>query len=169
MNARRCPPSSYCFESAAHGKQLPTGSRGRHCANRGAGTSGKRVRAQRSWHVSREAGSRPCPLANSAQCRPGPRRTYSHSLCHCVPLRTLGASRERGSASVYPRNEAAARQGDAGKSGVRRAGHEWLVVSMGQPPPVRSTQRHRGPSATPSHSTNTASDLFHVKPAVGCS
>ena len=125
-------------------------------------------------HVSRETGSRPYPLANSA-CLSHVRwhTPFSHSVSHGVPLRDRMARQKRGSASGLPsvamRRAARLLQGDAGEGGVRRRTTQiGSHRQHGAMPPARSTQSHVVLALAPATDYRYCVHLFHVKPAVGC-
>ena len=133
------------------------------------------ARSPQRDRVSRETGSRPYPLANSA-CLSHVRwhTPFSHSLSHGVPLRDRMARQKRGSASGLPsvamRRAARLLQGDAGEGGVRR--RTTRIGSHrrhGAMPTARSTQRHMRFTLPPTTDYRYCVPLFHVKPAVGCS
>ena len=92
------------------------------------------ARSPQRDRVSRETGSRPYPLANSA-CLSHVRwhTPFSHSLSHRVPLRDPGARQKRGSASGLPsaamRRAARLLQGDAGESTSDEQGTNRLSSS----------------------------------------
>ena len=132
------------------------------------------ARSMQRDRVSRETGSRPYPLANSA-CLSHVRwhTPFSHSLSHGVPLRDRMARQKRGSASCLPsvamRRAARLLRGDAGEGGVRR--RTTRIGSRrqhGAMPPARSTQSHVGLALAPATDYRYCVHLFHVKPAVGC-
>lgn len=132
------------------------------------------ARSTQRDHVSRETGSRPYPLANSASLSHVRWHTpFSHLLSHRVPLRERVARQKRGSASCLPsvamRRAARLLRGDAGESGVRR--RTTRIGSRrqhGAMPPARSTQSHVGLALAPATDYRYCVHLFHVKPAVGC-
>ena len=169
------PPSLMCFQRTANNAaHRVTGMDVIAQTGAPAHRETGHARSTQRNHVSRETGSRPYPLANSACLSQvhGARPLLPFTISSCAVERPCGASGARKRIQSTQRCDEACRTAATRRRGSRRLQTSRTRIGShrqhGATPPARSTQSHVGLALAPATEYRYCVHLFHVKPAVGC-